>query len=79
MRTITVLLSFFVFFVTISFSSCVQKSQNDDQPKEEVIIEKDTTEIKPPVVPIDTIPTTPTTVDIKVYSEYPEAIDGCAC
>lgn len=79
MRTLPTLLTFLAFLVTISLSSCVLKSHDDDQPKEEVIIEEDTVEIKPPVVPIDTIPTTPPTVDIKVYSEYPEAIDGCAC
>jgi hypothetical protein len=68
--------------LSVSFTalliSCVQKSTNNEQPKEDVVVE-DSTQVEPPIDPIDTLPTTPPTVDIKVYSEYPEAIDGCAC
>lgn len=58
--------------------SCTQKTEDNKPPKEDVVVE-DSTETKPPIDPIDTLQNTPPTVDIKVYSEYPEAIDGCAC
>ena len=59
-------------------SSCRQKSDSNT-PQKEVIIEDDSTEVTPPVDPIDTLSNDPPTVDVKVYSEYPEEIDGCAC
>mgnify|MGYP001134437611 CR=1 FL=1 len=61
-------------------SSCVQKSERSTDPQES---EPDTIVVTPPDDPVeppmDSIPDTPPTVDVAVYVEYPEDIDGCAC
>lgn len=62
-------------------SSCIQKSERSTDPPEQ---DADSSIVAPQEEPVDppadTIVTTgPATVDIGVYVEYPEAIDGCAC
>lgn len=62
----------------LMLSSCVQKSERSTNPPESG---PDTSLVAPPVDPIidDPEPETPATVDVAVYVEYPEGIDGCAC
>lgn len=74
-----------LLILALALASCVQKSDRSTDPPEQ---EPDTTLVTPPDNSKDTItinpelvniPDTPTTVDIAVYVEYPEEIDGCAC
>ena len=63
----------------LTLSSCQQNSTPSDTP--DVIVVEDPVEVDPdpPIEPVDPIPTVPPTVDVAVYTEYPEEIDGCAC
>jgi hypothetical protein len=63
----------------LALSSCVQESNRSTTPKEVDPVPVKPIETIDPVEPVDTIPVTPPTVDVAVYTEYPEAIDGCAC
>ncbi len=77
MKITNLLFSSFGLIVVLIFSSCEQELTPTDVP--ELVIVKDSTETKPIVEPVDSIPKTPPTVEVAVYTEYPEAIDGCAC
>lgn len=71
------LFSFLLLIGILSLTSCISKSDRTTLPKE---VEPDEPiVIIDPVEPVDTIPALPVTVDVAVYTEYPEAIDGCAC
>ena len=78
MKSIITLFSL-LLVASLSLSSCVQKSDEStnprkQQPESEIVTpEESTVEIEEPT------PETPPTVDIAVYVEYPEEIDGCAC
>ncbi len=77
MKITNLLFNSFGLIVVLTFCSCKQESTPIDIP--ELVIVKDSTETKPIIEPVDSIPKTPPTVEITVYTEYPEAIDGCAC
>lgn len=78
MKSTRTLFSLVFLIGALTVSSCEQKS-SPEKPAEVVVVDEDTTDMEIPEVPVDPIPNTPPTVDIAVYTEYPEAIDGCAC
>jgi len=77
-RTVSLFTTFLL--TSLMFFSCNQTSESSTDNRNP---KPDMTDVKVPEKPLDppmdTIPTTPPTVDVAVYVEYPEAIDGCAC
>ncbi|MDG1332982.1 MAG: hypothetical protein P8P74_11680 [Crocinitomicaceae bacterium] len=59
------------------FSSC-EFTSTEDENSEVVVIDIDSSEILEPIEP-EPIPETLASVDVAVYVEYPEGIEGCAC
>lgn len=78
MKSTRALFSLFFLIGALTWSSCEQKSSSE-KPVDVIVIDEDTTDLEIPEVPVDPIPDTPPTVDIAVYTEFPEEIDGCAC
>ena len=69
-----------ILFVSgiVFLNSCVQKSSSE-KAKETAGSDKDSVETKKPEVEDESIINNSPTVDVAVYTEYPEEIDGCAC
>jgi hypothetical protein len=75
--TITLINTFLIS--SLLLTSCVQKSEQSKTPtKKETELETVTPE-KPEITIEEPTPDAPPTVDVAVYVEYPDDIDGCAC
>lgn len=78
MKMTRALFSFLFLFGALTMSSCELKDSTEN-PLEVIVPDVDSTDLVGTEEPFDPIPDMPPTVDVAVYTEYPEAIDGCAC